>query len=170
MCWPSAQWKIIVFIALVLFFIRQNTILGIDLTFTTTTITLAYILLAAWRTHSDWWTNSCPILSLMFIFKYCLLPFSTPTTPSSILMCSSSGVICPSLHQTAQVCTVQKVKVKNWTWMFFISYTSPAAIGALNPPFNATLTEIPHRLLQNGRPDLERALPIWHLSYLFLPY
>ena len=51
--------------------------------------------------------------------------------------------------------------------MFLFSYTSLAAMGLFKPPLNPTPTEIPQKLVQNGRPGLERALPIWHLFNLF---
>ena len=43
-------------------------------------------------------------------------------------------------------------------------------MGLFKPPLNPTPTEIPQKLVQNGRPGLERALPIWHLFNLFLSY
>ena len=138
LCWPSVQWKIMYFEALVLLLIEQKAILGIELTFTT--ITLALI---KKKTHY-------PLLY----------------THVKQFRC----ITCPSRHQTAQVCTVQKVKVKNWTWMFLFSYTSLAAMGLFKPPLNPTPTEILQKLVQNGRPGLERALPIWHLFNRFLSY
>ena len=56
------------------------------------------------------------------------------------------GITCLSLHQTAQVCTVNRTESEseklNLNVCIFLHQPSGAAMGALKPPFNATPTEI----------------------------
>ena len=121
---------------------EQKTILRINWTYTTTTTTipLTFIIWPAWHTH--WWTTSYHISSPVFLFKYCSLPFSTLITPPlySCTTAQASHIACPSLHHTTQVCTVQKVKVKNSTIMFLFS----GVVGHL-----ATMSNLTH--IQGGQ-------------------